>query len=98
MARLIVAPEVQEDFDRIFDFLAAYAPDDVVGRIVEIVAALDILQTSPQIGRFADSDGMREVAISTGASGYLALYRFIPELDVVFIVAVRSQRELRYQR
>jgi toxin ParE1/3/4 len=98
MARLIVAPEVQGDFDRIFDFLATYAPDHAVSRIDEIVAALDILQTSPQIGRLADSDGMRELIISTGASGYLALYRFIPELDVVFVVAVRSQRELRYQR
>jgi toxin ParE1/3/4 len=98
MARLIIAPEVQEDFDRIFDSLAAHAPDHAVNRIDEIVVALDILQTSPQIGRFADSGGMRELVISTGATGYLALYRFIDELDVVFVVAVRSQRELRYQR
>lgn len=98
MARLIVAPEVQDDFDRIFDFLAAYAPDHAVSRIDEIVAALDILQTSPQIGRFADSDGMRELGISTGTSGYLALYRFISKLDAVFVLAIRSQRELRYQR
>ncbi len=98
MARVIIAPEVQEDVDRIFEFLAAHAPNHAMHRIDEIVAALDILQTSPQIGRFADSDGMRELVISTGATGYLALYRFIGELDVVLVVAVRSQRELRHQR
>jgi toxin ParE1/3/4 len=76
MARLIVAPEVQEDSDRIFDFLAAYAPDHAVSRIDEIVAALDILQTSPQIGRFADSDGMRALVISTGTNSSFHQYSY----------------------
>ena len=39
-------------------------------------------------------NGKRELVIATGASGYVALYRFVPELDTVFVLGVRSQREL----
>jgi hypothetical protein len=34
--------------------------------------------------------------ISFGRSGYVALYRFIPHLDVVSVLAIRHQRELDY--
>jgi plasmid stabilization system protein ParE len=99
MARLILAPEIREDFDRIFDFLFKHTPEHAVQRIDDIVRALDILQSSPLIGQPTESPyGMRELVISTGAHGYLALYRFVAELDAVFVTAVRSQRELRYRR
>ncbi|SAK86327.1 Toxin RelE3 [Caballeronia pedi] len=99
MARVILAPEIREDFDRIFEFLFEHTPERAVERIEEIVAALDILQSSPMIGRTVENQsGMRELVISNGAHGYLALYRFMPELDAVFVVAIRSQRELRYRR
>jgi hypothetical protein len=41
--------------------------------------------------------GQRELIISTGASGYLALYRYDPMSDTVLVLAVRSQREQRYR-
>ena len=37
--------------------------------------------------------GMRELAISRGRSGYLALYVFAPAADVVFVLPLRHQRE-----
>ncbi|MPW23251.1 type II toxin-antitoxin system RelE/ParE family toxin [Paraburkholderia sp. CNPSo 3157] len=98
MARLILAPEIQQDFDRIFDFLFEHAPEHAAQRIEDIVSALDILKSSPLIGRPVSHSGMRELIISTGANGYLALYRFVPELDLVLVAAVRSQRELTYRR
>jgi plasmid stabilization system protein ParE len=99
MARIVLAPEIHEDFDRIFEFLFEHTPECAVERIDDIVSALDILQSSPMIGRLVDNyPGMRELVISNGAHGYLALYRFLPEFDAVFVVAIRSQRELRYRR
>ncbi|MFM0214546.1 type II toxin-antitoxin system RelE/ParE family toxin [Paraburkholderia caledonica] len=99
MARLILAPEIREDFDRIFDFLFEHTPEHAAKRIDDIVCALDILQSSPLIGRPAENlGGMRELVISNGAHGYLALYRFVPGLDTAFVTAIRSQRELRYRR
>jgi len=99
MARLILAPEIRADFDRIFDFIFEHTPDHAAKRIDDIVCALDILQSSPLIGRPVErSVGMRELVISNGVHGYLALYRFVPELETVFVTAIRSQRELRYRR
>ncbi|HEY1212574.1 MAG TPA: type II toxin-antitoxin system RelE/ParE family toxin [Bryobacteraceae bacterium] len=99
MARIVLAPEIHEDFDRIFEFLFEHTPERAAECIDDIVSALDILQSSPMIGRPVDnSPGMRELVISNGAHGYLALYRFLPEFDAVFVVAIRSQRELRYRR
>ena len=42
--------------------------------------------------------GQRELIISTGASGCLALYRYDPMQDTAFVLAVRSQREQGYKR
>ena len=97
MSRVILAPALRADFDRIFDFLFERAPEYAAARIEAIAEALDILETSPLIGRPV-ALGQRELIISTGASGYLALYRYDPAQDTVFVLAVRSQRERNYKR
>ena len=96
MSQVIFSAQVKIDFDRIFNLLFEYAPDYAATRIQDIVAAIDILQSSPMIGRPA-AYGQRELIISTGKSGYLALYRYDPEQDTVFVLAVRSQRERDYK-
>lgn len=95
MAQVILSARLQDDFERIFDFLFEHAPDTAVDRIETVIAALDVLQASPLIGRPVEN-GKRELVIATGASGYVALYRFVPDLDTVFILGVRSQRELGF--
>ena len=94
MSRVVLSPRVREDFDRIFEFLFEHAPEYASTRIQAIVDAIDVLQSSPLIGRPV-AFGQRELIISTGASGYLALYRYDPSKDTVFVLAVRSRRELR---
>ena len=96
MSRIILAPELRADFDRIFDFLFEHAPDYATRRIEAIIEAIDILESSPLIGRPV-ALGQRELIISTGAGGYLALYRYDPAQDTVFVLAVRSQRERDYK-
>lgn len=44
------------------------------------------------IGRPVEED-LRELVISRGKSGYVALYGFFETEDVVLVVAVRHQRE-----
>ena len=97
MSRVVLAPEVQDDLDRIFDFLFDRAPEYAVQRIQAITAALEILETSPMIGR-PITLGQRELVIATGASGYLALYRYDSVADTAYVLAVRSQREQGYKR
>lgn len=95
MSRIELAAEVGEDFDRILDHLAKYRVEDPVSRIREIVAALDVLENNPLIGRPV-ANGKRELVIGRRAHGYLALYRYVAEIDTVFVLAIRSQREAGY--
>jgi toxin ParE1/3/4 len=95
VARVILAPQIQDDIDRIFNFLFEHAADSAADRIAAIISAIDVLETSPRIGR-PTNGGKRELIISTGAGGYVALYQYAPELDTAFLLAIRSQREAGY--
>jgi len=97
VSRIEIAPEVADDFDRILDNLARHEVDDAPTRIREIIQAFDVLERNPQIGRPAQG-GKRELIIGRGSRGYVALYRYVPEIDTVFILALRSQREAGYKR
>ena len=92
MARIALAPEVFEDFDRIFDHLAQFDVGDAPERIDQIIQALQILSHSPLIGRRVKA-GKRELVIGQDSHGYVALYRFVKLIDTVFVLAIRSQRE-----
>lgn len=97
MARVELAPEIREDFDRIIDHLLAHEVDNPVSRIEVIIAALDVLASSPLLGRPRD-DQLRELIIGRGSSGFVALYQYVEEMDVVFVLAIKSQREAGYVR
>ena len=96
MARIELAPEVLDDFDRIFDHLAQFELGDEPERIAEMVHALQILSHSPRIGRPVRA-GKRELVIGKDSRGYVALYRFVESVDTVFVLAIRSQREAGYK-
>ena len=95
MARIELAPEVLDDFDRFLDHLARYDASEAPQRIGDIVQALEILATSPLIGRPVKG-GKRELVIGRASRGNLALYRYVPAIDIVFVLALRSQREAGY--
>ena len=95
MARIELAPEVGEDIERILDHLATYRVENPRRRIGEIISALDILESNPLIGRPV-ANGKRELVIGRRSKGYLALYRYVSEMDIVFVLAIRSQREAGY--
>jgi len=97
MARIEAAPGVFDDFDRFFEHLIRFEVDDVPGRLAEILQAVEVLATSPLIGRPVE-DGKRELVIGRGSHGYVALYRYVTEADTVFLLAVRNQREAGYGR
>ena len=97
MSRIELAPEVGEDFDRIFAHLAKFDISDTPLRIREIIQAIAVLEQNPLIGRPVKG-GKRELVIGREARGYVALYRYIAEIDTVFVLAVRGQREAGYTR
>jgi toxin ParE1/3/4 len=89
-------PDVLEDFDRFLEHMARFKVEGAPERIAEIVQAIQILTYSPLIGRPVKG-GRRELVIGRGSHGYVALYRFAARIDTVFVLAVRSQRELGYR-
>lgn len=97
MSRLEVTPEVLDEFDRFFDHRQVFEVEDIPQRIREILAALQVLTHSPLIGRKV-SGGLRELVIGQDARGCVALYRFIPGIDTVFVLAVRSQWDDGFKR
>lgn len=97
MSRVEIAPEVGDDFERIFDHLAQYDADNAAARIRDIIEAFNVLESNPLIGRPAPGN-KRELIIGRRSRGYAALYRYVPEIDAVLILALRSQREAGYRR
>lgn len=97
MARIELAAEVADDFERILDHLAEHQVADPARRIGEIIAAFNVLEHNPLIGRPVNND-KRELVIGRRSHGYVALYRYVSEVDTVFILAVRGQREAGYVR
>ena len=95
MSAIELAPEIREDFERILDHLAEYQVENPVQRIREIIEALTVLENNPLIGRPV-ANGKRELVIGRRSRGYLALYRYVTEMDIVFVLAIRSQREAGY--
>ena len=97
MARIELAPEIREDFDRIIDHLLQHEVKNPQLRINAIISAIDLLESSPLVGRICDGE-LRELVIEQGTKGYVALYQYIEDIDVVFVLAIRSQREAGYAR
>lgn len=97
MARLIYSARALSDLVRLTDFLLESDPDAAPETVDLIAEAIAILAHHPHIGRLVE-EGLRELVISRGRSGYLALYSHEEASDTVFILAVRYQRELGYSR
>lgn len=97
MARIELAPEVAEDFERILDHLDRFRVENPAARIREIVEAIGVLESNPLIGRPA-GNGKQELVIGRRAHGYVALYRYVGEIDTVFVLALRAQREAGFGR
>ena len=97
MTRIELAPEVLQDFDRIIEHLTQFDVPDIAARIAEVLEAIQILSHSPLIGRSVKG-GKRELVIGRASRGYVALYRYVGDIDVVFVLAVRGQREKGFKR
>lgn len=95
MSRIELAPEVGDDFDHILDHLVQYQVENPALRILEIIEAINVLEHNPMIGRPTNND-KRELVIGQHSRGYVALYLYLMEVDTVFVLAVRSQREAGY--
>ena len=96
MAQVIYSDEALADFERIIEFLLETSAETAAQTLVNIRSAIGILESHPLIGRRIDNH-IRELVISQGATGYLALYRIEPAIDLVRVLCIRHQREAGYR-
>jgi plasmid stabilization system protein ParE len=95
LAQVVYAADARADLERLFQFLSVSDPVDAAAAVLLIDDALTILARHPLIGRPAE-EGKRELVISRGRTGYVALYEYIAEEDVILVLALRHQREAGY--
>ncbi len=86
MAQVIYSAHALENLER-----AAQLP----AGLHAIESAVANLAVHPLVGRRVEDD-LRELVISFGATGYIALYRFVVQRDEVRVLALRPQREIGY--
>ena len=95
MAQVVYSSNALANLERAFKYLAEKEPRSASAAVAAIRTAVDVLAHHPLIGRRVEGD-LRELVISYGKTGYVALYRFIPSSDQVRVLAIRHKRELDY--
>ena len=89
--------EAQADLERLYDFVLARADGDwtIAERALQAIRnGITVLELSPFSCRKAAAGNalLRELVISFGAAGYVALFE-IDNASTVTVLAVRHQRE-----
>ncbi len=93
--RIWLSPAALTDLERLQDFLQQ-AGDPLAETLLDFVMdAVDVLTHQPGIGRPVDN-GLRELIIDRGGSGYLARYHLQREQRRVLVLRLRHQRESGY--
>ncbi|TAK67600.1 MAG: type II toxin-antitoxin system RelE/ParE family toxin [Betaproteobacteria bacterium] len=95
---IVFAEEAFDDLEQIFNFNYERDPATALAHIEAVRSAVLILEAHPKIGRPAGAGSpLRELVISHGGSGYIALYEHAPAEGLVRVVAIRHQREAGYR-
>jgi plasmid stabilization system protein ParE len=95
LATVAYSARALAELDRLFDFIAATNRSAAVNAGEVILDAVRVPERHPYIGRPVRGP-LRELVISYGRTGYVALYRVAPRADRVEILAIRRQREAGY--
>lgn len=95
LARIVYSSRAINHLERAFDHIALQDLKGAMAAAQAIRSAVQLLGEHPFIGRRVVGE-TRELVISFGKTGFIALYRFLAAKDEVRILAIRHQRELDY--
>ena len=94
---IVFAEEALSDLERIFEFNFERDPAAALDHVEKVRSAVLVLEAHPEIGRPLRGSALRELVISYGKSGYIALYEHSPAEGLVRVAAIRHQREAGYR-
>jgi plasmid stabilization system protein ParE len=95
VATVVYSRRALDHIERAFEFLRDKDSNAAQNAVQAITSAVDNLAAHPLVGRRLEGE-LRELIISYGQSGYVALYRFLLANDEVRILAIRHQREIGF--
>lgn len=100
MPQVKISEQAGQDLGRFADFLIQNGvPAKATEAVSVILASFKLLRSNPLTGRaypLAEYTNFRELVISYGQNGYVALYTFDQDADLVTIHAIRHQKEVGY--
>ncbi len=97
MIILRLSPRAFADVDRFTSSTLEHDPGAADGVLESILNGLEVLRRHPLIGRPVEH-GLRELVISRGRSGYIALYEFNPTRGEILVHKLRHQLEAGYRQ
>jgi plasmid stabilization system protein ParE len=95
VATVVYSKRALDHIERVFQFPRDKNLGAASNAVAAIESAVDNLAAHPLVGRRLEGE-LRELIISYGNSGYIALYRFVISTDEIRILAIRHQREVGY--
>ena len=99
MSRVIITEGAAQGLEQCRQFLAENNPQAAKRAGQAIGRQFLQLEANPDIGRpLNDLPELRELIIEFGESGYVALYRHQAEIDTVYVLAFRHQKEAGYRK
>ena len=97
MPQVIITQGAARGLQRCRTFLDNLNPLAIQRAGQAIQHQLLLLESNPELGRpLADIAELRELIIHFGDAGYVALYRYEPIEDTVYVLAFRHQKEAGY--
>lgn len=97
MAEVIYSRNAFSDLERLAEFLVKNSPRAAAAAIDVIRDGIEILERHPLVGRPCEEE-LRELLISYGKGGYVALYSYEQLQEVVLVLALRHQQEAGYSQ
>ena len=100
MSQIIYTEQANRDIVRFAEFMQESEPSLKQRVIFTIFDGIEILQKFPRIAKPSQDENyqhMRELFIAFGSAGYVVLYEYHEEKDLILINSIRHAREAGYK-
>ena len=93
MATVVYSAHALAQIESVLRSRSEEAPEAALHTCAAIRSAVDSLAAHPLLGSLS-REGLRELVISCGRTGYVALYRYLVRHDEVRMLSLRTQRDV----
>jgi len=100
MSQIIYSEQASKDIVRFAEFIQEIEPNLKKRIISTIFDGIEILDKFPQIAKSSENEKykhMRELFIPFGGAGYVVLYEYHEEKNIVLINSIRHAKEAGYK-